>query len=134
MKSKKKGIALFSIAIVVFAGLSATGITKPEHENLQILPKDISKADLDSVMNSFEKALGVSCDFCHAKDKNDPEAIDFVSDDKPEKEITRKMMRMTSMINKEYFDYIILYKAGELMAVSCNTCHLGNPRPTDTHN
>ena len=67
--------------------------------------------------------------FCHSKSKTNPSDLDFASDDKPEKEITRKMMKMTEMINKEFFDYIILYKADELMAVTCNTCHDGHPRP-----
>jgi cytochrome c5 len=104
-----------------------TGIFK----NLKVLPKDISKEKLDSVMHHFTAALGVKCNFCHAMGSNGHP--DFASDDKPEKEITRIMMKLTAAINKDYFDYTILYKAGETMAVSCYTCHDGFPRPELKH-
>ncbi|HEY9492253.1 MAG TPA: c-type cytochrome, partial [Nitrososphaeraceae archaeon] len=89
--------------------------------------------DLDSVMESYSKHLNVACDFCHAKSKTNPQDLDHASDDKPEKEITRQMMRMTAAINKDFFDYTIVYKAGETMAVSCYTCHDGFPRPEMKH-
>lgn len=117
------------LAAIVIMGMAVSKPEKSKHENLKVLPKDISKADLDSVMAGFEKALAVACDFCHAKSKTNPSDLDFASDDKPEKEITRKMMKMTEMINKEFFDYTILYNANELMAVACNTCHDGYARP-----
>ena len=113
----------------VLLGMATSEQRKSKHENLKVLPKDISDADLDSVMAGFERGLGVSCDFCHAKSKANPSEYDYASDFKPEKEITRKMMKLTEMINKDFFDYTIVYKADELMAVTCNTCHYGNPRP-----
>jgi hypothetical protein len=97
-----------------------------------VLPRDISDADLDSVMHGYTKALNVNCDFCHAENKTKTD-IDFASDDKPEKEITRMMMKLTATVNKDYFDYTIAYKAGEKMAVSCYTCHDGFPRPELKH-
>ncbi len=117
------------LVTIIFIGMSAIKPEKLSHENLKVLPKDISNKDLDSVMAGFERSLGVGCDFCHAKSKTNPSELDFASDDKPEKEITRKMMKMTEMINKEFFDYTILYKADELLAVSCTTCHDGYARP-----
>ena len=126
---KNKIAVTLILAAIVFIGMAASKPEKSKHENLKVLPKDISKADLDSVMAGFERALGVGCDFCHAKSKTNPSDLDFASDDKPEKEITRKMMKMTEMINKEFFDHTILYKANELMAVTCNTCHDGFARP-----
>lgn len=119
-------VVLFSF---VFLGIAASRPPEFIHENLKVLPKDISNADLDSVMSGFEKALGVGCEFCHAKNKINKDEFDYASDDNPEKEIARKMLKMTEMINKEFFDYTIEYKAGELMAVSCKTCHSGKPRP-----
>lgn len=121
-------VTLF-LFLFVLIGIAATDPEKLKHENLKVLHKDISNADLDSVMAGFERGLGVSCDFCHSKSKTNPSEMDFASDAKPEKEITRKMITMTEMINKEFFDYIIEYKANELMAVTCYTCHDGFPRP-----
>jgi len=36
---------------------------------------------------------------------------------------------MTKVINKDFFNYTISYKANELMAVIYKTCHRGKPRP-----
>jgi hypothetical protein len=131
---KNKLTVVLGLAAFVFMGMAASkpGIKRDER-NLKVLPKDISNADLDSVMEAYSKHLNVSCDFCHANSKINPNDLDYTSDDKPEKEITRQMMRMTAAINKDFFDYTIIYKAGETMAVSCFTCHDGFPRPEMKH-
>lgn len=131
---KNKLIVVLGLATFVFIGMAASkpGIRSNER-NLKVLPKDISDADLDSVMETYSKHLNVSCDFCHANSKINPNDLDHASDDKPEKEITRQMMKMTAAINKDFFDYTIIYKAGETMAVSCFTCHDGFPRPEMKH-
>lgn len=126
---KNKFVVLLGLFVFVFFCIAAIKHPEQEYKNLQVLPKGISNTDLDSVMTGFTKALGQGCDFCHAKNKMNTEDLDFAIDDKPEKEIARRMMKMAEMINKDFFDYTILYKANELMAVSCNTCHKGNPRP-----
>lgn len=131
---KNKLIVVLGLAAFVFAGMAATKAeVKNTERNLKVLPKDISNADLDSVMETYSKHLNVACDFCHTKSKINPNDLDYASDDKPEKEITRKMMKMTAAINKDFFDYTIIYKAGETMAVSCFTCHDGFPRPEMKH-
>lgn len=131
----KNKIIVSSVLIAfVFVGIAATRPPGGNIErNLKVLPKDISNADLDSVMETYSKHLNVSCDFCHATSKVNKNDLDYASDDKPEKEITRQMMRMTADINKDYFSYTIIYKAGEKMAVSCFTCHDGFPRPELKH-
>ena len=131
---KNKLIVFFVLLAFVFVGIAATRPSAINNErNLKVLPKDISNADLDSVMETYSKHLNVSCDFCHAESKTNKNDLDYASDDKPEKEITRQMMRMTADINKDYFNYTIIYKAGEKMAVSCYTCHDGFPRPEMKH-
>lgn len=131
---KNKLFVVLGLAAFVFIGIAASKPRLRSNErNLKILPKDISNADLDSVMETYSKQLNVSCDFCHAKSKINPNDLDYASDDKPEKEITRQMMKMTAAINKDFFDYTIIYKAGETMAVSCFTCHDGFPRPEMKH-
>jgi hypothetical protein len=129
---KNKIIVILGLFAFVFIGIAATIPGSIKERNLKVLPKDISDADLDSVMGGYAKALNVGCDFCHVenKAKND---IDYASDDKPEKEITRMMMKLTASVNKDYFDYTVVYKAGEKMAVSCYTCHDGFPRPDLKH-
>lgn len=131
---KNKLTVVLGLAVFVFIGMAATkpGV-KTKERNLKVLPRDISNADLDSVMETYSKHLNVSCDFCHATSKIKPDDLDYASDDKPEKEITRQMMKMTAAINKDFFDYNIIYKAGETMAVSCFTCHDGFPRPEMKH-
>src|SRR6186713_20262 len=129
---KNKIIVVLGLLAFGFIGIAATTPGADKERNLKVLPKDISNADLDSVMEGYSKALNVGCDFCHAENKAKTD-IDFASDDKPEKEITRMMMKLTAGVNKDYFDYTIVYKAGETMAVSCYTCHDGFPRPELKH-
>jgi cytochrome c556 len=131
---KNKLIVILGFVVFVFIGIAASmPRVKNKERNLKVLPKDISNADLDSVMDNYSKQLNVSCEFCHSNSKINPQDLDYASDDKPEKEITRQMMRMTAAINKDFFDYTIIYKAGETMAVSCYTCHDGFPRPDLNH-
>jgi hypothetical protein len=130
---KNKIIVILGLFAFVFIGIAATIPGSNKERNLKVLPKDISNADLDSVMEVYSKALNVACAFCHAESKTIKDDIDYASDDKPEKEITRMMMKLTAAVNKDYFDYTIVYKAGEKMAVSCYTCHDGFPRPELKH-
>ncbi len=87
------------ISIIIFQAF--TTYNEPHFKNLQVLPKDISGHDLDSVMHHFTVALGVHCTFCHVRNEAEKK-MDFASDDKPEKNIARKMMLMSIDINKNY--------------------------------
>jgi hypothetical protein len=95
----------------------------PKPQNLKVLPKDISHEELDKVMDGFKKSLGVKCGFCHAPRKDNPQKLDFASDDNEHKDVARAMMRMTAKINKKYF------KGNQPMAITCYTCHHGNEEP-----
>lgn len=130
---KNKLLVVFGLVVFVTIGIAASKPIGVKERNLKVLPKDINDGDLDSIMHDYSKMLNVGCDFCHADSKINKNDLDFASDDKPEKEITRQMMRMTAAINKDFFDYTIVYKAGETMAVSCFTCHDGFPRPDLKH-
>src|SRR5690606_27434238 len=96
-------------------------------KNLKVLPKNITKDEIDEVMDEFKVALGVKCGFCHASQANDPKKLDFASDEKPEKLMARKMMKMTAKINKKYFHEPGM--DGAMLAISCNTCHNGKEKP-----
>jgi len=130
---KNKFFVITGLIAFVVIGIAASKPAPNSERNLKVLPKDISNADLDSVMETYTRHLNVSCDFCHAESKVNKNDLDYASDDKPEKEITRQMMRMTAAVNKDYFNYSIVYKAGEEMAVSCFTCHDGFARPEMKH-
>jgi hypothetical protein len=127
---KKIAVALSLIAFMV-TGMAATKpLDEKPKRNLKILPKDISHEDLDKVMNGFKTALGVKCNFCHAASKDSTSHhLDFASDEKPEKNIARHMMRMANKINKKYFSFIKDDKGNTVQAVTCITCHRGDPHP-----
>jgi hypothetical protein len=119
------------ILVFVIAGIAATSAPKPAHKNLKVLPKDISDRKLDSLMQGYNKALAVTCDFCHAAHKDIPDSLDYASDEKPMKEEGRKMIRLTLQINKDYFYTDKSIKPEDIKTVSCNTCHRGDPFPAD---
>lgn len=124
--------ALLVFAVIVTA---STITSNARYKNLQILPKDITEIKMDSIMNAYTKALKVSCDFCHVKEKKAlfsiaPETgdLDF-SLDNPMKEEARKMIRLTMDINTKYFYSDSSIRPEYLNVVGCNTCHRGNPFP-----
>ncbi|HEX7366257.1 MAG TPA: c-type cytochrome [Pelobium sp.] len=122
---------LFTSAIICVISLAAMvpSQQKDDHQakNLKVLPKDISHEELKKVMSDFKTALGVKCDFCHAKSKADATKLDFASDEKEEKLIARDMMRMTYKINKKYFKH---HEGDDnVAAIQCVTCHRGNKEP-----
>jgi hypothetical protein len=127
----KKNLVVFGVTLFMIVGIAATKPPEPpKYKNLKILPKNISKEDLDKVMDSFKAALGVKCSFCHAPSKDSTQKWpDFASDDKPEKGIARKMLKMTAKINKKYFSYNKNEQGVTIAAVECMTCHRGSPHP-----
>jgi hypothetical protein len=129
MKRNKKIITVLGLFVLLISGFAFTKPPKGEHKNLKVFPKNISHKDLDMVMDEFKAALGVKCDFCHVKMKDNPSKWDFASDEKPEKDISRKMMKMTERINKKFFNHDVTYAPAEALSVSCKTCHNGTPRP-----
>ena len=129
MISLKKIKVLSILAAFVFTGIAA--VKQPVNDNfknLQVLPKNITTDSLDKIMDGFNTSLKVDCKFCHAKDTKGDELI-FDKDDKPEKEITRNMMRMTMDLNKNYFQFNEDVTAAKIQAVTCYTCHKGQPIP-----
>ena len=131
MITKQQFITFSGIILFVASGMAATRLPQNKPRNLKILPKDISDQKLDSIMHSYNKALGVKCDFCHAPVKNMADSLDYASDEKPMKEDARKMMRLTIQLNKDYFYYDSLQRPEYLKVVTCITCHRGDPFPAD---
>lgn len=125
----KKSITLLTICLAI-AG--AQSFAQRDHDeeaprNLKVLPKKTSGEEVHKIMRGYAEALGVRCNYCHAKGEG--RGLDFASDEKPEKEIARKMMRMVNDIND---NYMAKMEGGKLDRVSCITCHNGNPHPQAT--
>ena len=125
----KKSLIL-PLSLILAATLCSLSLPPEEKaKNLKVLPKNISHEDLMKEMHSYNKALGVKCDFCHAHSKDDPKKMDFASDEKEEKETARDMMRMTNRINKKYFKSGKDANGHQIMTVTCYTCHNGQHEP-----
>ena len=128
---KLKAILTLGVLLSIVVLMSAF-MPKPQtriYTNLKVLPKDISKDDLDKVMDGFKKSLGVKCNYCHAPSPTEKGKLDFASDAKPEKETARMMMLMTAKINKKFFHFKDVKTPNAVLPVSCITCHNGNERP-----
>ena len=129
MRSFKKINVISVLAAFIFVGIAA--VKQPVNEkfkNLQVLPKNISADSLDKIMDGFTVNMGVDCKYCHVRDKK-ADTLIFDADDKSEKEIARNMMRMTMDINKKYFQFNETITAEQVQAVTCFTCHRGEPMP-----
>jgi hypothetical protein len=99
----KKSFFIISTCIICIVAFQAFSVMEePKFQNLKVLPADISEHDLDSVMHHFSQSLGVKCNFCHVFVEAEKK-MNFVSDEKPEKETARYMMLMSIDINKKYF-------------------------------
>jgi Photosynthetic reaction centre cytochrome C subunit len=140
--NKNKVSVLLSLVALVAFGVAAYNPPKQKtfygsnnsdtsiYKNLQVLPKDISKDSLDHVMHNFTQSLGVKCMFCHVHNGNDfRQGWDFASDDKPEKNTARFMLKMTAGINSTYFNWNNSAQTDTIHAVTCITCHRGIPHP-----
>lgn len=92
--------------------------------NLQVLPKDTSRADVVATMRGFTGALGVQCTFCHVMEGRGGRN-DMAADEKPNKNIARLMMRLTSSANQQ----IATLGKANAQKVECGTCHRGAADP-----
>lgn len=136
--------SLFTVILLIFSIFALQAFNtnqQPKFKNLKILPQDITKDGIDSVMHHFANSLGVKCSYCHVRNEATTK-MDFASDAKPEKQIARKMMLMSIDINKNHFVEIEETLDSSFMQpkdtasvsymlkyVTCYTCHHGNPHP-----
>lgn len=146
MKSKKRNILAFlglMLGITLITG-TLSSFTKgnitpyqspaPESaqwDNLKVLPADISKDSLITLMKGYNIALGVKCSYCHTPRKDDSSKLDFADDSKVEKLIARGMIKMTHEINADYFNFHKDRDPQKITDVTCATCHRGTPNPKD---
>lgn len=124
---KKAPIIILGVAAFVFMSFIVT-TEEPRYKNLKVLPKNITKPQLDSVMKYFTVALGVKCNFCHIRNEEKKE-WDFASDANKHKNIARDMMKMTAKINDKYFDVENSKSLNADLEITCYTCHNGKAHP-----
>jgi hypothetical protein len=129
----KKVILILSLFIVVIGMSAFISNDQPIYKNLKVLPKNISKHDLDSTMKFFTASLGVKCTFCHVRIASEDKWY-FENDGMPNKLIARKMLTMTAKINKKYFkpeeeDTDQPQAQTEIAGITCYTCHRGHEMP-----
>jgi hypothetical protein len=86
--------------------------------NLKVLGGFPSE-NLVLAMNSWSRALGVSCGHCHNTN-------DFANDEKEKKEIARQMVEMGNLISQKLKT---IKGLSERPIVNCTTCHRGELKP-----
>jgi hypothetical protein len=128
---RNKAKVITGLTFFVLLALAATHAPFQKERNLKVLPKDISDQKLDSIMESYNVALGVNCNFCHVKVKDYPDSLDYASDKEPMKEEARKMMRMVIDINRKNFWYNKNERPEYLKTVTCRHCHRGEAFPPE---
>ncbi len=132
MQGNKKFMTTSLLAAIVFAGV--TVVNGPVQErNLKVLPKDISDQKLDSIMHTYNIALGVKCQFCHVPKIvfGYKDSLDYASDKEPMKENARNMLRMVIDINSKNFWPDKNVPKEYLHTVTCKTCHRGEAFPPE---
>ena len=135
MFTKNKFITTAILIAIVSAGVAAVNAPKNKFRNLKVLPQDISEAKLDSIMHTYNIALGVKCNFCHVPynklNFGLKDSLDYAADTEPMKENARDMMRMTIEINRNNFYFDKNQQPEYLHTVTCKTCHRGEPFPPE---
>jgi hypothetical protein len=107
------------IVMIIFAGTIAFfAVAQQKAEmpkNAQEL-KGKTKPEIMQIMATIvSPGLGVQCTFCHE--------MDFASDAKPEKVVARKMLKMMTEANENYF------AEPKMKQVTCYMCHRGKEEP-----
>ncbi|HWS71572.1 MAG TPA: c-type cytochrome [Thermoanaerobaculia bacterium] len=108
-----KRLAILLLAVTALA--QDKPADKPVEEtktNIKVL-QGLPTSQLIPVMAVMSNSLGVTCAHCHT--------AEWSADEKPAKEVARRMLVMTRGLNAQHFE-------GKPV-VSCNTCHNGHVKP-----
>lgn len=118
-----------AMVLVVFPDAAHAQWPVTKLKNIKALPADISVTALVDTMRSFTRSLGVRCTYCHVGKEGEPlSTYDFASDDRPEKNKAREMLRMVSAINGDYLSKLVDRRSPSI-GVQCATCHRGVSQP-----
>jgi tetratricopeptide (TPR) repeat protein len=121
--------ACLGLTAVLLTCSATSGQIPDKFTNLKVLPKDISKQELQSTMRSFAFALGVRCEHCHVEKKAPEKGFDYSADDKDAKKTARVMLQMVEAINRDYVGKIEKADKTPPIRVQCVTCHHGLTQP-----
>jgi Photosynthetic reaction centre cytochrome C subunit len=111
-------------ALSISAGTLSQNLAKPN--NLRVLAKDSSAADIKNLMDQYGRELGVKCEYCHTQNSRTQQP-DYASDDNPAKQTARVMIAMLDEINNKYLAQLDDQKYPVL--VTCGNCHQGQADP-----
>jgi hypothetical protein len=120
-------LVMLSAAITVAraqqpAGPATAGATRPHVEVL----KDLPESQLFPVMNAIATSLNVTCEHCHVRTAPAANTVvggwAFDREDKPAKQVARRMLKMTMDLNAASFN--------GRERVTCFTCHRGSLSPS----
>jgi tetratricopeptide (TPR) repeat protein len=121
--------ATLALALTALATAAQAQGEAEKYSNLKVLPKDISPAELLGLMNSFTRALGVRCIYCHVSQEGKPfRHEDFALDDKMTKLKARAMLTMVHDLNENYLAKLD-GRSQPPVKVECFTCHHGGQLP-----
>jgi hypothetical protein len=131
-------VAVAAVAMLAFTP-PARAQAPEKFENLQVLPKDISREALLTVMFGFTNALGVRCNFCHVEKPPvagappGPPQFDFKNDSLAHKQMARYRLRMVDTINNVLLPRLP-NRDDPPTRVTCVTCHRGLAKPGTIEN
>jgi hypothetical protein len=114
-------ILLLTSAALLAAGAAMAQPQMPAPSNLKVLPSDIEPQRLMGMMRNVSAALGVQCTHCHTPPN-------MASDEKPEKEVARGMIKMVQNIREHGGEFA---PDGRADKVGCWTCHRGSAKIED---
>jgi tetratricopeptide (TPR) repeat protein len=129
MSGPSRSLVFVAVSVLATVALArpAAGQIPDEYTNLQVLPEDISRGEILTIMRGFTAALGMRCSNCHVGEEGQPlDEYDFASDDRISKQKARAMMRMVADINGTHLAELPRARGIE---VTCITCHSGVRRP-----
>jgi len=141
MKQLMTGTLAVGFTVLLAAGLAAQApgqapaagaqgrgaAPQPPPQNLQVLPKDIPRPELNAMMQQFRQGLGVECSYCHVAEGRGGRN-DFAADDKAPKKTARLMIKMMSTVN-DTLATGVGKPAADVVKVQCATCHRGAAIP-----
>ena len=119
------GLSFLCVLAVAVTKTSAqdpppTGGQAAPLQNLQVLPKEMTRPEVTALMRTFTQALGVQCTHCHVGSPQER-----FKDEKETKATARKMLKMVMAINGDHLGV----KPGEPNKATCYSCHRGALKP-----
>jgi hypothetical protein len=107
-------VALLGLVAAIESRASQAGPPAAPPRNLQVL-RDLPPGQLDDIMRSMNRALGVECTHCHVPDA-------WHLETKAPFGVARRMLQMVSALNEGLLK--------ETAGVACWTCHAGQVQPS----